>query len=178
MRRAMVTSVVAFPLAMFAGCFSNGSQGLSPDGGDGINVNPDSSVTPPTDASPADATYADSPLDSAMDSAVDSPTDAADACEGACAGFFATCAEVHTAMPAAADGPFTLYVGHDSTQNWAAYCADLSTTPKEYLPLVQTGASSNFSQYTASASTGGTNVVTAYTKVRIDPTTLVVDTSD
>jgi hypothetical protein len=81
-------------------------------------------------------------------------------------------------MPTAPDGPFTLYVGHDGTKNWTAYCANLASAPTEYLPLVQTGASSNFSQYTASTSTGGTNVVTAYTKVRIDPTSLVVDTSD
>jgi hypothetical protein len=184
MRRAMVSGIVALPLAVFAGCFSNGSGDGITDGG-GINVNPDSNYPSP-DASAVDATYADAAVDSAADAAppdssLDASSEAADAadgCEGACAGLYATCAEVRAAMATATDGPYTLYVGHDGSKSWTAYCANLASSPTEYLTLVQTGASSNFSQYTASAATGGTNVITSYTKVRIDPTTLVVDTAD
>jgi predicted lipoprotein with Yx(FWY)xxD motif len=179
MRRAVVSGIVVLPLVVLAGCFSNDSSEGSIGGG--INVNPDSSFVQPADAS--DATNADSAVDSApdtalQDSAVDAPSDVADACEGACAGLYATCAEVHAAMPAAADGSYTLHVGHDGAKDWTAYCAGLATTPREYLTFAQTGAGSNFSQYTASSETGGTNVVTSFTKVRIDPTTLIVDTSD
>ncbi len=181
MRRAMVSGVVALPMAIVSGCFSNVSPDGALDGGT-INVNPDSSFMPPLDAAPVDATYADASIDSAPDSTPDSPPDSAldasDACEGACAGLFATCAELHAATPTATDGVYTLYVGHDASSSWTAYCANLATAPAEYLPLAHTGGGANFSEYTASTQTGGTNVITSYTKVRIDPTTLVVDTSD
>jgi hypothetical protein len=192
MRRAVVTGIVVVPVALVAGCFSNDA---TDEGEVEIDVNADASFTNPPDASALDSTAADAPLDSApdatvadaasdsasdaaADSAADSASDVADACEGACAGLYATCAEVHASMPTAADGPYTLYVDHDGAKSWTAYCVGLATTPVSYLSLVHTGAPSNFSQYTASAATGGTSVVTTFTKVRIDPVTLVVDTSD
>src|SRR4051812_15852540 len=55
-----------------------------------------------------------------------------------------------------------------------------SGTPAEFLSLRETGASSNFSQYTVtpgSASPGST-VKTTYSKLRIDPETLRVNTAD
>lgn len=89
----------------------------------------------------------------------------------------ATCAEIADAVVNAWDGHYTLYVGHDLSKPWTAYCHDMSSSPAEYLSLVNTGTSANFSQYTAGAGQG-TNVRTQYTKVRVDPATLNVDIGD
>ena len=43
---------------------------------------------------------------------------------------------------------------------------------------VPTAAAENFSQYTAGGGSAGSNVKTNYTKVRIDPATLKIDTND
>ena len=58
------------------------------------------------------------------------------------------------------------------------YCYDMAGTPKEYLNLVNTGDSFNFAQYTAGGTSPGTDVRSNYTKVRINPQTLVVDIGD
>ena len=74
---------------------------------------------------------------------------------------------------AATDTDTTLYIGGDQAKSWTAFChAD-----KEYL-TVPSSATQNFSQYTAGGSTPGTNIVTKYTKIRIDPGTLKVDATD
>lgn len=88
-----------------------------------------------------------------------------------------TCADVLAADPGAADGEYELYVGKDANKPWTAYCSDMAGTPKEYLVLVNTQPGRNFSQYTA-AKPQETDVVTAFTRVRIDPKTLVVDIDD
>ena len=91
----------------------------------------------------------------------------------------ASCQALKTALPAATDGEYVLYVNGDAAKPWAAWCHDMAGTPAEYLSLPSTGPSLNFSQYTAgSNSSGGTNVRTLFTKVRIDPTTLRVSTGD
>jgi hypothetical protein len=54
----------------------------------------------------------------------------------------------------------------------------MAGTPREYLTLLQTGPSSNFAQYTAGGASPGTDVVTNYTRTRLDPATLLVDISD
>jgi hypothetical protein len=88
-----------------------------------------------------------------------------------------TCAEYKAQNPAAVDGAYTLYFNHQ--QPWSAYCVGMSgSSPAEYLTLVNTGSGENFAQYTAGGARPGTNVVTSYYRVRIDPVTLVVDTSD
>ena len=91
----------------------------------------------------------------------------------------ASCQDIKTANPAAADGPYVLFHGGDRSKPWSAWCRNMASTPAEYLSLSSTGPSLNFSQYTAGAnSSGGTNVRTLFTKVRIDPATLSVSTGD
>jgi hypothetical protein len=90
----------------------------------------------------------------------------------------ATCQEIKAANPQAEDGEYTLHVDGDPAKPWAAWCQDMAGTPSEYLTLVQTGASSNYSQYTAGGSSPGTSVRTTYTRLRIDPLTLRVNTAD
>ncbi|HYO66964.1 MAG TPA: GON domain-containing protein [Archangium sp.] len=91
----------------------------------------------------------------------------------------ASCQAIKTANPAAADGQYVLFHGGDRSKPWSAWCRNMASTPAEYLSLPSTGPSLNFSQYTAgSNSSGGTNVRTLFTKVRIDPATLRVTTGD
>ena len=86
-----------------------------------------------------------------------------------------SCAQVHALAPLAPDGDYLLVaVGRVLT----VYCHDMGGTPREYLSLVNTGPDRNFSQYTAGLASRGTNVRTHYTKLRIDPATLVVDIGD
>lgn len=92
--------------------------------------------------------------------------------------FPATCSEIASASPGAADGEQTLYLEHDPARPWAAYCHDLAGAPVEYLSLIQTGPSQNFSQYTAGGASKGTSVTTAYAKIRVDPETLLVNIAD
>ncbi|WP_375768509.1 GON domain-containing protein [Archangium gephyra] len=91
----------------------------------------------------------------------------------------ASCQDIKTAHPAAADGAYVLYVNGDVAKPWEAWCHNMAGTPAEYLSLPSTGPSLNFSQYTAGANSGGgSNVRTLFTKVRIDPATLRVTTGD
>jgi hypothetical protein len=91
-----------------------------------------------------------------------------------------TCAQV--AMGASGlldDGEYLLFVGGDPAKPWVAYCLGMGGVgPKEYLTLHRTGAGSNYSQYTAGGSSPGIDVRSYYTKVRIDPSTLAIDSSD
>ncbi|HVG58861.1 MAG TPA: GON domain-containing protein [Hyalangium sp.] len=89
----------------------------------------------------------------------------------------ASCQEIKDSDPLAADGHYTLYVDHDPAKPWTAYCHNMAGTPAEYLTLLSTGESVNFSQYTATSSQGS-NVRTRYTKIRIDPVTLKVHIAD
>lgn len=90
----------------------------------------------------------------------------------------ASCADILAADAAATDGDYTLYVGGDQQKPWQVYCADMATTPKEYLPLVFVLGDHNFSQYTAGGASPGSNVRTSYLRVRIDPATFAVDMGD
>jgi hypothetical protein len=92
--------------------------------------------------------------------------------------FPATCQEIAEAAPGAADGERTLYLDHDPAQPWTAYCHDLAGAPTEYLSLVETGPSHNYAQYTAGGAVTGTTVRTAYTRLRIDPRTRLVNIAD
>ena len=91
----------------------------------------------------------------------------------------ASCLDIKgSSLQGASDGTYTLYVAGNRTKPWSAFCFGMgSQTPVEYLTLV-TGPDTNFSQYTAGGYSPGTNVRTVYTKVRIDPVTLLVDISD
>jgi hypothetical protein len=90
----------------------------------------------------------------------------------------ATCLDIKTANPMASDGNYTLYVNKDPLKPWLAWCQDMAGTPAEYLSLVQTGDTVNFSQYTAGGKSPGTNVKTQFTRIRLDPATLNVNTGD
>ena len=90
----------------------------------------------------------------------------------------ATCAQVRQRLPMVGDGLYTLYAGNDPGRPWVAWCQDMAGTPAEYLPLAATGPDVNFSQYTAGGWSPGSNVRTHFTRLRIDPTTFAVNTSD
>lgn len=95
-----------------------------------------------------------------------------------------SCAQIADAAAHAAlgtplhDSEFRLFFGGDSNKPWKAYCSAIAGgSSKEYLTLNYTG-DANFSQYTAGGGATGTNVRTSYTRIRIDPGTLDVDTAD
>ncbi len=87
-----------------------------------------------------------------------------------------SCDELKAANPQAPDGPSTLFVGGDPSKGWSAFCV-MSGVPGTYLPLVNI-ANGNFSQSTAGGARPGTNVVTKFQRVRIDPVSLEVDPND
>jgi hypothetical protein len=89
-----------------------------------------------------------------------------------------SCAAIHLTMPAAPDGPYVIDPDGDGPiRSFRVWCADMATTPAEYLELpAQTAA--NFATY---ASGGGCTCppsTRVWQRVRIDPATLVVETSD
>lgn len=84
-----------------------------------------------------------------------------------------------TDVPSAAGTDVTLYVAHDPGKPWPAYCGASGET---YLRL-PAGAANNFSTYPANqcasvANGSASSVKTTWTRVRIDPVTLVVTTND
>lgn len=106
------------------------------------------------------------------------PLIAAPAC-----GLPASCADVKAAAAPGvtlSDGEYGLYVNGDPAKPWTAFCKGMSGpgVPAEYISLKSTGGSANFSQYTAGGASQGTSAKTSYTKIRIDPATLIVNTSD
>ncbi|NPD24318.1 MULTISPECIES: GON domain-containing protein [Corallococcus] len=88
------------------------------------------------------------------------------------------CLDIRTAQPGAPDGDYVLYVAGDTSASWTVYCHDMAGTPAEYLTLTRTDADSNFSRYTAGGASPGTDVLTHFARLRIDPATLRVDTAD
>jgi hypothetical protein len=90
----------------------------------------------------------------------------------------ANCAAIRALDPTAGDGNYTILGGPAPGQAFTVYCYDMAGTPTEYLNLVNTASTANFSQYTAGGPAFGTDVRTSYTKLRLDPATLLVDTND
>jgi hypothetical protein len=86
---------------------------------------------------------------------------------------YATCQEIRAAFPAAPDGDYLMNSGGHVFQ---VYCADMGSTPVEYLSLWS--ASSNYARYTEGGASDGTNVLTTYSRVRLRPDTLKIDISD
>jgi hypothetical protein len=78
-----------------------------------------------------------------------------------------SCQAIHDKNPAAADGDYIIL---SDSHIIKLYCANMSTAPAEYLSLVQTGGSYNYSKAAAGSAWTGTDVITKYTKVRFDPT--------
>lgn len=73
---------------------------------------------------------------------------------------FASCAEIRAAQSTAPDGDYEITV-FDRTVT--VFCADMATTPREYLSLPRTGGAYNFSQDTYFV-----QVTTHYTRVRLN----------
>ncbi|MBX3231797.1 MAG: hypothetical protein KIT84_44300 [Labilithrix sp.] len=90
-----------------------------------------------------------------------------------------SCAEVLAQDPQAKDGERLLYVDNDVRRPWRAHCVGMAGgAPREYLTLVETGATSNFATYAAGGAAEGTDVTTRYERLRIDPVTLRIDVVD
>lgn len=88
---------------------------------------------------------------------------------------YPSCQAVRANVPGAQDGEYTLSNGG---RTFTVYCNDMAGTPREYIDLAATGPNSNYSQYTAGGFAPGTNVRTTFRKLRIDPSTLMVDIGD
>ncbi|MFY1831952.1 Vps62-related protein [Myxococcus fulvus] len=89
-----------------------------------------------------------------------------------------SCQEIRAARPTAGDGEYALHLMGDPARPWMAWCHDMAGTPREYLTLRERGTFANFAQYTAGDAAPGTTVRTAYQRLRVDPHTLRVDTTD
>lgn len=91
-----------------------------------------------------------------------------------------SCADILAAAPDAADGAYTLHAGGDLAQPWQAWCADMAGTPREYLilPMSGPGVETNYAEFLPGPQQPGTLVRTTYSRVRVDPHTLLVDISD
>jgi hypothetical protein len=100
---------------------------------------------------------------------------AAPAAAGPVAWPFSSCQNIHTQVPWAPDGNYTL---SNNGRIFSVYCYDMSGNPREYIDLVNTASAENFSQYTAGGASPGTDVRTSFTKLRVDPATLTVDIGD
>jgi hypothetical protein len=85
----------------------------------------------------------------------------------------ARCSHILMFYPSSPDGEYLLFVNHAEWMPWQAHCHNMSSTPLEYLTVPAVGSDVNYSQYT-----GSTSVRTTYTRLRIDPLTLVVNTAD
>ena len=85
-----------------------------------------------------------------------------------------TCSDLLPHLPADTDGEYTLFLGGDTDKPYTVYCADMATTPREFLTL--TGE--NFAQYTAGGSSPGTSVRTTYTRVRFVVDGPAIDITD
>jgi len=83
-----------------------------------------------------------------------------------------TCAAIEAVQPGGGDGNVTLYVAGDPAKPWTAFCSG----GLEYLTL-PAGAAENYAQYTARAGQG-TDVRTTFSRIRLIPSTLMVDISD
>jgi hypothetical protein len=94
---------------------------------------------------------------------------------GVLAALPASCADIHAANPAAADGMYVIVPG---AKLFTVYCHDMAGVPAEYLPLVNTGGPFNFSTWAAEYHTPAASLSTHYTMVRLNPATLLVDIGD
>ncbi|WP_326834649.1 GON domain-containing protein [Amycolatopsis rhabdoformis] len=99
------------------------------------------------------------------------PASAQPVVQPAAAPGLSSCAAIRALLPIAGDGNYVLNTGSHLVP---VYCHDMAGTPKEYVTLT----APNFSQYTIGGVTLGTNVRTTFTRVRIDPATLLVDIND
>lgn len=87
----------------------------------------------------------------------------------------ASCAELREIDSAAQDGVYTIAPNGNVFE---VYCAGMNEEPQEYLELYYTGGTYNYSSFAPGGEAGGEGVLTKFTKVRIDPFTLKLDTGD
>lgn len=88
---------------------------------------------------------------------------------------FPTCQDIRTHLLRVPDGDYML---SNNGRIFTVYCYDMAGAPREYLNLASVGSNVNYSQYTAGGAAPGTDVRTAFSKLRVDPATLTVDTGD
>lgn len=87
-----------------------------------------------------------------------------------------SCGDIRAAFPSARDGVYPVLT--DDNTLLTVFCYDMAGTPRDYIDLANTSEDANFSQYTAGGASPGTDVRTSFTKLRIDPATLMVDLGD
>ena len=84
----------------------------------------------------------------------------------------ASCADVKARVPGAHDGTYTLAPAGPAGPHLRLVCSGLAApaAPRLFLMLERTGDGVNFSQFTSGGTIAGTNVVTSYTGLALDPT--------
>ncbi|MEP6862906.1 MAG: EGF domain-containing protein [Deltaproteobacteria bacterium] len=85
-----------------------------------------------------------------------------------------TCADLASHGVAVNNSSHTLYLGGLASQPWTVYCAGAGASAKEYLALTGT----NTSIYEHGGDSPGTDVKTAFTKIRFMVATKLIDISD
>ncbi|MEW5847724.1 MAG: Ig-like domain-containing protein [Myxococcota bacterium] len=89
-----------------------------------------------------------------------------------------TCADIRAANASAADGTYRLHPQHDPDISYLAYCHNMASTPVEFVTLSQVGWE-NVSETKADPTFyPGVTVLSRFSKVRINPATLLVDLYD
>lgn len=194
MRPLHALALLVVPITVGCGLGTSGLQEVSGGGGDdgppgvGADGSEPDDASPPGDATgPNDGgvTGSDATGDRASESGADSTSQDAVASDspGSDVGpadvvvadvpvltYPATCAD---ADAGSGNQTVTLYVGGDPSKPWTADCSGGNA----YLPV---SSSTNFSSYPAGgcAAAQGGSVTTTWSRLRIDPSTLLVDTSD
>ena len=88
-------------------------------------------------------------------------------------------AEVKQRNPGATDGEYMIDPdGPGGNPPFSVYCYNMAGTPKEYLTLVRTGEGTNYAMHKAGGAKPGTDLYTHYSKIRLNPSKLVVDRED
>jgi hypothetical protein len=87
----------------------------------------------------------------------------------------ASCAEIRSNDPTAASGTYWLAAGGDRQLPFQVFCDTMDSSPAEYLDV---NPDTNYSTQLAGGYISGTNVVTRFSRVRIDPVTLTVKLDD
>jgi len=100
---------------------------------------------------------------------------AAASLSAAAQGLAPDCAAIHDANPGAADGEYIISPGG---KTFRVYCHDMAGSPRDYLSLENTGGSSNYSSHGDVGGYPVVRVTTRYSRVRIDPATLLVHIGD
>ena len=85
------------------------------------------------------------------------------------------CAAIKEANPTAGDGTYIISPGG---KTFAVHCHDMAGNPREYLTLANTGPGANYAAFGGEHGGVVERVTTAYTRVRLDPATLLVNVAD